>query len=321
MKIFYGNGIGVQIKKSLTLLDPKVADFISFVSHAHGDHVPDSIITKPFLSPETLDLIRVADPFFEGNPVKRKVIFDDFAARLLDAGHILGSKQIYIEADGLSLLYSGDIKLKNSYTANPIEIKHADILITETTYGYPGYRLPNQELVREVFVRWVKKNLREGYRIEIGAYQVGKSQEVVKILNEEGIIPKVTATIKRFCDVYRKYGVKLEYFSGSEKADVIIKPMSLVIKNAGKRDVKACVLTGWAEFKDLRVPGFPLSDHADFYQLLEYVRLVNPKIVYCTHGYAEEFCKEVRRKLKIKAEVLRNSPAQTNLNIYASPFI
>ncbi|MCD6371771.1 MAG: hypothetical protein J7L39_03575 [Candidatus Aenigmarchaeota archaeon] len=320
MKVSYGNGIAVALKKSLILLDPKVSDFISFVSHAHGDHIPYSVVKEPFLSAETLELIKVTDPFFKGVPLKKKVVFDDFVVKLLNAGHILGSKQIYIEADGKTLVYSGDIKLSPSWTAEPIEIEEADVLITETTYGYPGYRLPDQKLVKEVFVKWVKNNLKKGNRVEIGAYQVGKAQEAIKILNEEGIIPKVTETIRRFSDVYRKFGIKLEYFSGEDKADVLIKPMRTVIRSK-KSNVKVCVLTGWSEFKDLSVPGFPISDHCDFYQLIEYVRLVNPKVVICTHGYSREFCKEVSRVLGKKAYILEEGGNQANLNIYSSRII
>ena len=37
----------------------------------------------------------------------------------------------------------------------------------------------------------------------------------------------------------------------------------------------------------------PFSDHADYSELIEYVRSVSPKMVYCTHGF-EDFKNELR---------------------------
>ena len=41
---------------------------------------------------------------------------------------------------------------------------------------------------------------------------------------------------------------------------------------------------------------FPLSDHADYEDLLRYVEQVSPRIVYTLHGYAEEFARDLRAR-------------------------
>ena len=41
---------------------------------------------------------------------------------------------------------------------------------------------------------------------------------------------------------------------------------------------------------------FPLSDHADFPELLAFVDRVAPRLVYTVHGYAREFARTLRAR-------------------------
>ncbi len=308
MKIIPKNRVALKLMKNTVLLDPIISDFHSFVSHAHGDHSPREIITSPFCTKETYELLKISFPFLESQtiPLNKKVKFDDFSVKLISAGHILGSAQIYIETDNVSVLYTGDIKLNPNLTTLPIKIESADVLVIETTYGYPGFKLPDQQETIEKFVKWVKEQLKNGYKVEIGAYPLGKAQEAIKILNNEGLIPTVTETVRRYSEVYKKFGVKLNFVSKEEKTDILIKPPSF-IGRSGNQNIKSCVLTGWSEFRDLKTLGFPISDHADFFQLMKYVEMISPKKVFCVHGYVEEFAKEVEKNLGIKAIPLNNN--------------
>jgi Cft2 family RNA processing exonuclease len=63
--------------------------------------------------------------------------------------------------------------------------------------------------------------------------------------------------------------------------------------------VRSAVFTGWAldsgcVFRYKVDAAFPLSDHADYDELLEMVRLVNPKKVYTLHGFAAQFANSLR---------------------------
>ncbi|OYT42487.1 MAG: hypothetical protein B6U78_01145 [Candidatus Aenigmarchaeota archaeon ex4484_224] len=314
MKIILGNRFGIKKEKITILLDPIISDFHSFISHAHGDHSPIEIIKEPFATKETSALLKVSNPEFSFKEVSynKKVKLDNFSFEFLNAGHILGSSQIYFEFDGFSLLYTGDINTKDTFLIKKAKPKEADILMIESTYGYPGYKFPNQEEVVNLFIKWVKNQLKKGYKVEIGAYQIGKAQEAIKILNEFGIVPKVTETIRRYSEVYKKFGIKLNYCSAKENCeDVLIKPVQLIRKSSSK--VKTCVLTGWALFRKLNHLGFPISDHSDFYELLEYVKQVNPKKVIVVHGFTKEFAKEVRKRLRIDAIHLDESNPEISL--------
>ena len=60
------------------------------------------------------------------------------------------------------------------------------------------------------------------------------------------------------------------------------------------------VITGWAmdpgcRFRYQADAAFALSDHADYPELMELVRRVEPKVVYTVHGFATEFAADLRR--------------------------
>ena len=56
------------------------------------------------------------------------------------AGHVLGSAQIAVEADGLRIVASGDYKDVADPTCAPFELVPCDVFITEATFGLPVFR-------------------------------------------------------------------------------------------------------------------------------------------------------------------------------------
>lgn len=306
INISYGNGIAVKIKDKIILLDPKVSDFISFISHAHFDHSPKEIIKKPYCTEETYKLIKVRNPFFEANIIKegKKIDFDGFSAKLISSGHILGSTQVLIETENTSILYTGDFKLWQGLTHKTIKIQQADILITEATYGTPFYKFPLVEEVRKELIEWVFKNLKSGLEVNLGGYTIGKSQEIIKLLNKNGIIPQVSDSIRKYSEVYNEFGVNLKFLNKEEESNVFVRPIHTIpyLENGSSR---GCVLTGWALSRRYSVKAFPISDHCDFEQLMLFVQEVRPKKVVCVHGYAKELAEEIRKRLKIQAQILR----------------
>lgn len=305
MHISLGNGIAIKVNDQTILLDPKVSDYISFVSHAHADHCPYTVIEKPYCTEETFELIKLRNPNFRANAVKegKKLKFDDFSVKLISSGHILGSTQTFIEADGSSILYTGDFKLWQGLTSKAIKIQQADILITEATYGKPNFKFPLVDEVRKQIVKWVSEQLKKGFSVNLGGYVAGKSQEAIKLLNRNGITPQVSESIRKYCEVYNDFDTNLKFLGRDEESNVFVRPMHIIRSIKNKRS-KNCVLTGWSSFRDYGTQGFSLSDHCDFDQLLLFIRQVNPKKVYCVHGYAKELAREVKRRLNISAQVL-----------------
>ena len=305
IKFSTGNGIAIKLDGQNVLLDPKVSDFISFTTHAHVDHMPQVIVNKPYCTEETAELVKLRNPNFEANVVKenKKIKFDDFTAELMPSGHVLGSSQVFLEVDGTSILYTGDFKLWKNLTCAPIKIQEADILITEATYGNPSWIMPSDQKVRKDIVEWTKETSKQ-FATHLGGYSLGKAQEAIKLLNDNAIVPQVSDTVRKFSEVYNKFGAKLKFLEKDERSEVNIKPMHMIPDSDDSKN-KHAVLTGWSLFRNYGVQGFPLTDHADYNQLLLFIEAIGPKKVFCVHGFEKEFAKDIREKLRIPAAIIQ----------------
>ncbi|MCS7123208.1 MAG: MBL fold metallo-hydrolase [Candidatus Aenigmarchaeota archaeon] len=311
IEIIRKNNICIKANDKKVFLDPTISESFSFISHAHEDHLPEIIVDEPFCTQETFELIKAKNPSFKANIVKigKKINFDDFSVEFLEAGHILGSSQIFLEFDGLSILYSGDIKTFG-LTAGKYRVKNADILIMESTYGLPIYKFPSvEEIISEL-----EKIFNNENNFSLFGYQLGKAQDIVKILNMIGIEPTVTKSVKTYCDVYKNFGIDIKFTE--EKTNIIVRPTSLISKFIG--DENSIVFTGWSLTRDFGIKSLPLSDHCDFYQLLDYIVEVSPKKIYVVHGFVYEFCKEIEKNLGIEAIPFSYDISNTSLYSFFS---
>lgn len=211
--------------------------------------------------------------------------------RLYPAGHILGSAQLLIEKGGNRILYSGDIKLSQSVTAEPIQIVDADILIMEATYGAPQYLFPDRSLIISSLVSDVRSILASGRLPVIVAYSLGKAQEITKILGDKNFDLVVHNTIYDMNTVYEQFGISFaQYEKFRPNADLqnkvlVIPPYILTSKTMTNLKNKVTVyLSGWSDAPYPVDMIMPFSDHADFNELIEYVRRVDPREVYVVNG-------------------------------------
>ena len=145
-------------------------------------------------------------------------------------------------------------------------------------------------------------------------YSLGKSQELLCSLGDAGLPLMLHGTIYGLTQIYEQFGhcfPKYErYQSGGAKGKVLLCPPNVIgsgmVRNLGKS--RSAILTGWAVDPNCKYrygcdAAFPLSDHADFPELLEMVRQVSPKKVYTLHGFAAEFAQTIR-KMGIDAQAL-----------------
>lgn len=287
-----GNGVEIEIEGVKIFLDPRVARGLSFVSHAHSDHVPRKIESAAWSTPETREL---ALKKFTTLDYAREMNIRGITFRFLPAGHMLGSAQIVIE-NGFKLIYSGDLKLEGGFTAQPAHTEECDILILESTFGSPFYSFPTKEEVAGEIKDWVERIHSKGKTPLLFAYSLGKAQEAVKILSSQYRVelhPLVYANCRR----YEKLGVELgEYFPESQGREdrVLIYPP----RAKPPRDVEKAYLSGWALHPRMKrvlkvEEAFPLSDHSDFNSLLEYVKRTSPQVIYTFHGFAGELAEEL----------------------------
>ncbi len=201
------------------------------VTHAHLDHVGLIPVllkygyhgpiyctapTRDLMTLMLLDAIKVTNQearkgLYDSSHVREMVnraiplrwgettdIAPDMRLTMHNAGHILGSSICHFHlGDGdYNLAYSGDIKFERSWLFNPAtnRFPRLETLILESTYG--GYRdvQPTRQQATEEFSALASKVVGRGGKLIVPVFAVGRSQEVMLVLEErmrEGKIPRV----------------------------------------------------------------------------------------------------------------------------------
>src|SRR3954469_6737546 len=300
---------GLELPQHGLWLDPWDGQPFAFVSHAHSDHIADH--REIIATPGTARLMDARMPGRRAQhllPFGETRRFDGFAATLLPAGHIFGSAQMLLESDAGSLLYTGDFKLRASLSAEPTEWRQADTLIMETTYGRPKYRMPPTETVVAQMVAFCQDALEEGAVPVLLGYSLGKSQEILCALLKAGLIPMLHGSVYRMTELYRELQPDfpdgyVRYAAGQVEGKVLVCPASAARSPMIQRikNRRTAVLTGWAldpgaQFRYQCDAAFPLTDHADYPDLIRYVELVQPKLVLTLHGFASDFARDLRER-------------------------
>lgn len=216
------------------------------------------------------------------------------------AGHILGSTQISGASEQWGqLVYTGDFKSRAGLTVSAAPILDCDTLVIECTYGDPRVAFPPMDGVLDGMERWARQN-RDAVQLW-GGYSTGKAQELVKFINDYlGEVPIVSGRAAQVCEAYRRNGVKLDWLSpDSAEAQGVMRgpfhavmpPQALTASLASRlsavhrRKVRRALATGWALVRQLPADAaFPLSDHADFMEILEYAKVSGAKQVFLAHG-------------------------------------
>jgi metallo-beta-lactamase family protein len=123
-------------------------------------------------------------PLFQGVPLGEvKHIAPGFSYKTYDAGHILGSTSMVLEADGVRLGYSGDVGRPGlPIIRDPEPLAACDYLILESTYGERIHAPLGQ--VAETVERIVNRTAGRGGKIIVPAFAVGRTQQLVLILHQ-----------------------------------------------------------------------------------------------------------------------------------------
>jgi len=109
-----------------------------------------------------------------------------------DAGHVLGSACVLVEAEGKKILFSGDIGRRNIPILRDPEVPaNADYVIMESTYGNREHG-PIEES-RDELGKIIRETAAQGGKIIIPSFSLERTQEVVyalhKLLEKDQIPP------------------------------------------------------------------------------------------------------------------------------------
>lgn len=316
MEVFQHKGICIKEDKRTVYLDPSNSRPDGAVTHAHSDHLrPRTHMTKP-----TADVMKVRTGSKKATPhdYHEKFRINDFELEFVSAGHVLGSAMIECG----EVLYTGDYNPYGTVTAGIAEPRDCETLIIESTYGKPDQTLPNRNEVLKDLQAWIEVTSSDGGGI-VGAYSLGKAQEVIATANNGGVVPAVSEIVASVSDVYKKHGVPLEYVPYTELDEEEKKKPGLlvtsttatsgrrpdtVVKDLRRNGAKVARVSGWCAFASWAMrgvdAGFPVSDHSDFGGTMKFIEECAPKQVYTVHGSTKELAKQVEKQLGIKAKPL-----------------
>ena len=299
---------GIYLPAHDLWLDPWEPKRFAFVSHAHGDHIAPH--EEIIVSERTARLLQARMP---GTRIEHVLPFGeqrrvhDVDVTLLPAGHIFGSAQLFVSGENETLLYTGDFKLRHGKSAEAAEWRQADTLIMETTFGLPRYQFPPTEKVIEQIVAFCRDTIEEGAVPVLLGYSLGKAQEILCSLDGAGLTPMLHGSVYQMTRIYEQFGQSFCKYVRYKKDDVAGKVLmcppsanhSPMIEKIQRKRV--AIISGWAVdpnavYRYQVDAAFPLSDHADYNDLVRYVDLVQPKRVFTLHGFAADFARDLQER-------------------------
>ncbi len=159
----------------------------------------------------TEDVVRLRQ-HWQGLRYHEPVAVGDFRVEFLDAGHILGSAIVKVEAEGKTILFSGDLGNYPAPIIQPTEmVSQADYCVIESTYGDRAHE--NVDKRKEMLEDVVEDTAKAGGTLMIPTFAMERTQELLYHLHqlfEEGRIPRVPVFIDsplaiKLTAVYKKY--------------------------------------------------------------------------------------------------------------------
>lgn len=285
-------------------IDPSRPVKRAIITHAHADHARYG--SQHYLaSQESEHLLRLRmndDARFTFLPFGERTTVGGVAVSFHPAGHILGSAQIRLEHRGYVVVVTGDYKLEADPTCTPWEPVRCRHLITESTFGLPVFRWPNQELVQASINQWWRKNQSEGRCSILYGYAVGKSQRLLAGLDSS--IGKIFThgAVEKGTEAYRASGIELAETIHVGQADpkqdyrgAMILAVPAAHGTPWMRKLGKCrtaMASGWMMVRGWRRrrsmdQGFVISDHIDWPGLLKAIQLSEAEQIWVDHGYSE----------------------------------
>lgn len=306
--VVYNDGLKI-------LLDPRresKAD-VMFFSHAHSDHLITARKKKiayakqVLASRETICLAQARGVDLSlANCRECSHGYD-----LIDTCHVLGSRGLLI---GDQIYYTADISIRQRGFMGGARIPDADTLIVESTFGLPRYVFPPVDDIVHMTNKIIGETFDRGMSVILMGYPLGKAQLLTKLFQHWAPL-YIHDSVAKINSVYRDFGVELKECTAISNAKqehlleklapwVMIMPLGAArsgyIKTIKERYRAVTVgFSGWAIDKSYKFMmgldyALPLSDHCDYEELVQLVRLSGAQKVYTFHGFAEEFARSLR---------------------------
>jgi putative mRNA 3-end processing factor len=312
---------GLYVPAADLYLDARWAPGTVFVSHAHADHCTraDHIVCTPETA--ALHAARRGPRSAIVVPYDTPTRVGDAEIVLHSAAHCLGAAMLEVRTADGALVYTGDYKLRPNPFTPPSRIPRCDVLVMECTFGEPRYVFPADDALLRQLYEFIEAAFVEGATPIVLAYPLGKGQEALHHLTSRGFDVVVHGAIANLCRVHVQLGhpfpgpgIWTPYRRGEVGRRVLLTTPSTrntaMVQGIGRRRI--VYLTGWAYH-----PGahniykgcdlvLPISDHADYPELVRTARESGARRIYTVHG-PDRFAERLRA-LGLSAEHLAAHP-------------
>jgi metallo-beta-lactamase family protein len=257
--LFQGSKYAEELNYAEFEYVPSEIDYV-LITHSHADHVgrfpklyKDGFRGQAYTTAATLETIRRALPdnygllneeavrdnheslfsvedmegilaITKGISYQEPIIMGDFKVTFFDAGHILGSAIIKLEAEGKSIYFSGDLGNPPTPLLDyPYMPTDGDYAVMESAYGNRIHEDRGQR--REILIDAIVQTIKRGGTVIIPSFAIERTQEMLYEFNQafnEKEIPKVPIFVDsplatKLTEVYKKFP---EYFN--KKVNYII---------------------------------------------------------------------------------------------------
>ncbi|GAB4543818.1 MAG: ligase-associated DNA damage response exonuclease [Phycisphaerales bacterium] len=307
------DGAGLYCPAGGFHIDPWKPSTCAVITHAHADHARRGS-ARYFAHHDSVPILRHrlgSDAPIEGRAYEEPFSIGDATVSLHPAGHVRGSAQIRVEADGEVWVASGDYKREHDPTCEPFRPVVCDVFITESTFGLPIYRWPDPVHVADEINEWWRTSRARGRTCVLYAYSLGKAQRLLAHLDVSIGPIALHPAIDDITDLYRAQGVDLpetKRFLASGAKDLRGGAMVLIPPSAegakaldGLGAVSDASASGWMTTRAARRwrsydRGFVVSDHADWPGLLRTIEETGATRIGVTHGSVQPFVRYLRER-------------------------
>jgi putative mRNA 3-end processing factor len=271
-------------------LDPQQPVTNAVISHAHADHAVSGN-SNVYATRATYAFMQLRYGKSAAK-VSYTIAYDvpftigDVQLTFIPAGHMPGSAQVLMEYKGVKYLYTGDYKLQADATCEPMKFVKADVLITESTFADPTTAHPDP-------VEEIKKLNDIKINILLGAYSLGKSQRLIRMINDYAQQKKILVhhRIMPINAIYQKMGFDLgahqvynrKLMKEQQEYIYIVPPFTFdsYLRATG---VKRLFASGWKNLQVNAQDTLFISDHADWADIIKTVEQTQPRQVWTLHG-------------------------------------
>ncbi|MBI3724191.1 ligase-associated DNA damage response exonuclease [bacterium] len=300
-------------------VDPWEKVELALVTHAHADRVAPGCAryvctgaTAPFLR-----RLVGEDAPVRAVEYRETIRLGSASVSLHPSGHVLGSAQVRIEAEGEVSVFAGDWKRDPDPTCEPFELLRCETFVTEATFALPIYRWPEPEEVAREILAWRDACATASRAALLLVDEETKAARVLALLAPLADRPAiVTRELEAVADLSRRAGVSLletrvldESERGSLAGELVLAPLARsreLRRRVGERETG--LASGRARIRGPRRRGaldrgFVLSDHADWRALVRTIDETGARRVLATHGNAAPLARFLRER-GIEAEAL-----------------